>query len=430
MSKFYYNGVLLPEIPSDVLAEYPYCWIRNNTTSGNYDLIFGKQSWYFSDNTMNCQNSNDEKWYTLPISTSAEATGWNFSQNTTGEFGIDSNRTVLWSNHDIPNGSATATGVYFSATEPIGENEVKAKSLKYETYTNFYLSSGNINYEVDSLTINYIIPVTKYSTYTVTMTEIGNRLRCVFTTTDPSTIVANVTGCTDVVMNPTYDVGYEFSYMASEDGWLVVYVSNAGETPAISIVTNGVGGDGSPLYALLYLIRSEGIIYTIVDNMMKSLAETELTSEVFQTYGVDEVPEWSAISELTNPEILYWHDSLDDLPTITTTMTATPPPQILLAEPFYMIDSTIKGIESVTVESAGNPLISLSFSGGDFEHYDGTNGWVVSTESEGMLPDVLTAIDLETWSAKVAGVQSIQIRVILSSTDDSLTSIKFNFINE
>ena len=45
--KYYYNGVLLPEIPPDVLAQYPYAWIRENTKSGYYDLILTKVAGYY-----------------------------------------------------------------------------------------------------------------------------------------------------------------------------------------------------------------------------------------------------------------------------------------------------------------------------------------------------------------------------------------------
>ena len=41
MAKFYYNGVLLPEIPSDVLAKYPICLIYLKKDGTNYRLLAG-----------------------------------------------------------------------------------------------------------------------------------------------------------------------------------------------------------------------------------------------------------------------------------------------------------------------------------------------------------------------------------------------------
>lgn len=122
---FYYNGVRLPVIPEDVLAEYPYAWIRNNTTSGYYDLVLAAYPWYFSitesKTGIYCSGgeSMQEPWYQISIATAEAATEWTFNKNATGWFSLDSARTVLWSNHDIPNGSADATDIYFEGTDPV-----------------------------------------------------------------------------------------------------------------------------------------------------------------------------------------------------------------------------------------------------------------------------------------------------------------------
>lgn len=183
------------------------------------------------------------------------------------------------------------------------------------------------------------------------------------------------------------------------------------------------------LYETRYLLRSEGVFYTVTDETLAVLEVTELTAQAFQTYGFEDVPEWSVISGLVNPEILYWQDNTDDAPELTATMTATPKPQTLFAAPFYMTDATILGIDSVTCTYEGSPLIALSFDSGAFEYYDGSS-WVTASDTEGMPPDVLTAITADVWEAKVAGVESVQTRVILNTNSDTLHTIKFNFINE
>ena len=122
--KYSYNGVVLPEIPADVLAEYPYCWIRNNTTSGYYDLLLSGVPFYYLPSDEAVKEGNlavGKPWYRVPIATAETATAWenNTSNNTFSGWGVDSARTVLWSNHDIPNGSATATEIYFEGSEPV-----------------------------------------------------------------------------------------------------------------------------------------------------------------------------------------------------------------------------------------------------------------------------------------------------------------------
>ena len=125
--KYYYNGVLLPELPADVLAEYPYAWIRDNTTSGYYDLLMSSSPWWCSTNTSSDVTISTEnytqgiQWYRTQKSAASSAIVWTFNQvwNTSGGFGAESNRPVFWSNHDIPNGSATATEIYFNGSEPV-----------------------------------------------------------------------------------------------------------------------------------------------------------------------------------------------------------------------------------------------------------------------------------------------------------------------
>lgn len=119
MAKYYYNGVLLPEIPA-ITAEYPYVWIRKNETSGYYDLVFAAYSFYHNG-AIYCAGGENviEPWYRVPIATAVSTWEWTFYKNTTGNFVLDTARTVLWSNHDIPEGSATSTTIYFSKSQLI-----------------------------------------------------------------------------------------------------------------------------------------------------------------------------------------------------------------------------------------------------------------------------------------------------------------------
>ena len=110
---YYYNGVLLPELPADVLAQYPYAWIRLGRDEKTYDLILSPYSWYFTDKLLT--QSSKYVWYTATI----EAGWWVYetTYTDTGEFNLAGG--LIWSNHDIPNGSATATEIYFEGSEPV-----------------------------------------------------------------------------------------------------------------------------------------------------------------------------------------------------------------------------------------------------------------------------------------------------------------------
>ena len=115
----YYSYVKLPEIPADAMASYPYAWIRNNKTTGQYQLIMSTTGFYFKDNALYDKYSAISKQYNITIGDTS-ATAWVDANNTTySSWGLDANRTVLWSNHDIPNGSTTATEIYFKGSEPV-----------------------------------------------------------------------------------------------------------------------------------------------------------------------------------------------------------------------------------------------------------------------------------------------------------------------
>ena len=116
-----YNGVRLPELPFEALASYPYAWIRDNGSTGYYDLLMATGVWYCSaTDTLSHNDSNNVQWYQIEKATAASATAWTFSQSyASATWGDDANRVCLWSNHDIRNGSAMATDIYFEGTEPV-----------------------------------------------------------------------------------------------------------------------------------------------------------------------------------------------------------------------------------------------------------------------------------------------------------------------
>ena len=117
-----YNGVRLPILPSADASQYEYFWIRKDTKNGYYDLLCGNlQPWYSpSDPGIRYGTSTGfVKWYQIAISTAETATAWAIKSSTDTWFGVDDNRSVLWSNHDIPNGSASSINIYFEGTAPV-----------------------------------------------------------------------------------------------------------------------------------------------------------------------------------------------------------------------------------------------------------------------------------------------------------------------
>lgn len=128
MAYCFYNGVKLPELPSDVLANYPYCWIRKNDNTQHYDLIFTKVLGYYDASASGIvyganQGTTEIAHYRIAYSDAGTADSWDNYQTTNTWMALDANRTVMWSNHYIPNGSLTATEMYFDGSEAIPEVE-------------------------------------------------------------------------------------------------------------------------------------------------------------------------------------------------------------------------------------------------------------------------------------------------------------------
>lgn len=123
-SRVYYNGELLPKIPETLLAEYPYAWIRKNTASGYFDLLLSDTPFYRNSNSIKeGAGVPGRPWYRVAIETAETATEWtdNTGTHTYTGWTFDAARRVFWSNHNIPDGSATTTNVYFYATTLVPE---------------------------------------------------------------------------------------------------------------------------------------------------------------------------------------------------------------------------------------------------------------------------------------------------------------------
>lgn len=117
---FYYNGVKLPAIPADVLAQYPYVWIRKDGANSRYNLVFSIDAWYFGNGVMVCKNNADLPYYSIDFDTADNAISWTYTANGGGtNFGINESRTILWSNHGVPNGSADAEEIYYYGTPAV-----------------------------------------------------------------------------------------------------------------------------------------------------------------------------------------------------------------------------------------------------------------------------------------------------------------------
>lgn len=184
-----------------------------------------------------------------------------------------------------------------------------------------------------------------------------------------------------------------------------------------------------PPFDKKYLIKSEGKLYTIENNKLISLQETEINSTVLKTYGFKDTDYWDLILALKNPEIFYWFDTTREKPSFNAILNATPYPQTIITEDIDMSSDDIYGIESITPTYEGNPLFACSFDKGlTWKIYDGVD-WVDAAENQGMTATEIMAIIPETWYDYTTSLDTFKFRFTLTSSDDIVYKVIIDFFN-
>lgn len=183
-------------------------------------------------------------------------------------------------------------------------------------------------------------------------------------------------------------------------------------------------------YNRRYLVTDANhTLYTVADGALQKLAETELTAEVFETYGVQDIPDGSLLLTLKDPTILYWHDSENRFPDFRATYTGVPIPQVLYSENIDMSDETILGIEKVFADCDDRVLFAVSFDNGVSWWSCVDSVWAqLSEEKSGMSKATLEAISVDSWAEKATTGQ-IKYRFIISGADGYLKSLTTDYLN-
>jgi hypothetical protein len=116
-----YNGVKLPKISAGVLALYPYAFIGLVQSTGKYQILASKNPMYFANNQITRQNNDTEPF----LYCTADELSWTYGTSGNYIWSVDTDRIIIWSNHNIPRGSATATDIYYEGTEPVPIEETE-----------------------------------------------------------------------------------------------------------------------------------------------------------------------------------------------------------------------------------------------------------------------------------------------------------------
>ena len=178
------------------------------------------------------------------------------------------------------------------------------------------------------------------------------------------------------------------------------------------------------------IIRSGSTLYTVTDNTLTALTETEVTASLLQTYGVDDLPDGALLATLTDPEVLYWQDSEDELPALSMTVKGTPPlPQMFTSEPMDLTHESIAGIDHAVVDASEDVRFVISFDdGATWKAFDGSAWFDVSDTARGMAPSTMNAITAEQW-AEVVRPTAYRLRFWLPNVTAYVASVVIHYIN-
>ena len=120
----YYNGLLLPEIPT--VDGFPYIWMRTNDDAGVINVVFGKTQWRTKSSATldnwqleTAALTTDGAWY-YAIADDGTEDEWRDLTYTKNYFGLgtSSGRKVFWTSHDIK--ISTTANIIMRACPVIG----------------------------------------------------------------------------------------------------------------------------------------------------------------------------------------------------------------------------------------------------------------------------------------------------------------------
>lgn len=178
-------------------------------------------------------------------------------------------------------------------------------------------------------------------------------------------------------------------------------------------------------YTCKYLVRNDGVLYTVVDGALSELTG-DLTAELFQTSGIDTVPDGALLLPLSAPEVLCWTDAPAPC-TLTATVQGVPTGAHTVTSDHIQVNHpSIYGISSVVATASDGATFLLSFDGGAWMAYT-DNTW--SASDIGMTAAELMAIPSNAWSSVINSAQYMQLKATLEGVE-TVTQVVFNYNNE
>ena len=420
MSKCYFNGVLLPSIPSEILTTYPAMIIIKNNSSGYYDLIISEGYWSYNstNNTLNNALTSTSYLYRISIENSAEYVEWEFYKLSTNVYELNENKTILWSRSTILSGDTT----YFPrcAICEFSENKIKFKDVTLPPIPAEFFAENPYCF------IRYRASDNRYFLHMSPKTWVysNNVIK-----TSESEVIQQLYRILDInATSWSYYGTVTLDYTLSDDVRVVWTLQDIDNIITGEGYFNATDAIEVP-FKTKYLVRDNETIYTFTDNALLEVFG-ELNADLFINNGVDTIPNGDLIKNLTRPEVLCWTNKTE-VQTLKATVKGVPKsPQSIISEKIDLMGGSIKGINSVAVECKGDVVFAVSFDNKEtWKFFDGTAWQVAETEANGMNKEQFEAITESQYQTEYEQASCLYIRATLQNAAQSLTSVKIEFIN-
>lgn len=264
--------------------------------------------------------------------------------------------------------------------------------------------------------VAYTFPIVPGVKYTFECVTIGNRLRAGTTAADPSALTAGQSAplvrSFTVLDDPVLPQKIEFIARKDEKHF-VAHMSSDGVTPEVSIKA-----------------LKDYELYTVADGHLVLLDTLDVSVDTFLAHGTDNLPPSDVLTGFRKLSVLCWQDS-ETVPSLSATVSATPPAQTVVTEFISLEDETILGVESVTTVETGSPLYALSFDGkATWEAWTGTAWATLDSATAGMSKTALESIAIDQWETKIdmLNLTGFHMKFILHD-GDSVESVIVDFVN-
>ena len=420
MSKCYFNGILLPSIPSEILTTYPAAVIIKNNSSSYYDLIVSEGHWSYNNNnnTLNNALTSTSYLYRISIQNSMEYVEWEFYKLSTNVYELNENKMMIWSNNTILSGDT----IYFPrcAICEFSENKIKFNDIILPPIPSEIFAENPYCFIVYRGTSNryYLNMCPKpfiYSNNSITTLE-SEVIRQVYRI---SNINETSWSYYTAVTSPTTLTDNDRAIWSLQD------IENIVTKEIFLSATDAI----EVPFMTKYLVRDNETIYTITDNALVEVVG-ELNADLFINSGVDTIPNGDLIKNLTRPEVLCWSNKTE-VQTLKATVKGVPKsPQSIISEKIDLMSSGIKGINGVIVDCKGDVVFTISFDNkATWKFFDGTVWQVAETEINGMNKEQFEAITESQYQTEYEQASCLYIRATLQNEAQSLTSVKIDFIN-